>query len=127
MFGGQQILKPALLIRCFLRLIRQKLFGYPRKLCAERQQKQGCDNVKQCMYIGNLRRGIVRCERGHPLCKGGHQADQGKHSCANDIEYQVNQGGPFRVAVCPNRGQDCGDAGADILAEQDKDRAVQSD
>ena len=70
MFGGQQILKPALLIRCFLWFVRQKLFGNPCKLCAEGQQKQGCNNVEQGMHIGNLCRGIIRREQGHPPGKG---------------------------------------------------------
>ena len=126
MFGGQKLFKPVFFIRRLPGPVRKQLFGKTRQLRTEWKQEQGGYKIEQCMYVGNLGSRIAWGEGCHPAGKGNHDTDNGKYSGAYDIKHQVDQGGAFCIPVRADGGQHGRDAGADVLAEQNKDSAVDS-
>ena len=112
--------------------LRQDAHGRLHHPLAQRQQEQRGDDVKEGVHVGDLRGRTVGREALHEAHQGNphqrrDQAQCGKQNRADDIEHQVDDGGPFGVAPGAHRGQYSSDTGTDILTEEDIDGAAQSD
>ena len=94
---------------------------------AQREQEQGGRNVEEGVHVGDLGRRAAGGQRLDKLRERERHADHGEDARPDQVEEQVDDGGALRVAPGADRGQHRGDAGADVLAEEDVNRARQAD
>ena len=61
------------------------------------------------------------------ISNGEEQEQSGEDTGADDVEHQVDDGGPLGAAAGADGGQHGGDTGTDVLTEQHEHRAGQAD
>ena len=127
--GGQktavEIFEPHRFLRLVLAAYQKvrQLFQY----AAQGQKQQRRDQIEAHMGDGNLQTDIVPGKQGDPVRQRQERREDQEDHRADDVEQKMHHGGPLGGAVGANGGQQAGDAGADILAEQDEQRGIQTD
>lgn len=101
-----------------------------RDLCelrAERKEQERRRDVENRVHGGDLRGRACGQKGFHKAGQRRKHADEREQHGAEHVKEQVDDGRALCIAVGADGGEHCRDAGADILAEQDINRAGQAD
>src|SRR5699024_316774 len=108
-------------------LIRKNLLGKGCQIVSKRNQKNGGDNIKQRMHVGNLPRHIGRRPAFHQRRKRRQNTDSCKNDRSDDVKCQMDDRRTLCVPACPYGCKHRRNTGTDILSKKNKHRARKSD